>query len=196
MDGKKQDQIAIAAALAGGKRDDEATVRRRHREALRAGLRVVSLVCLLFAAALVTVLLLRPLPAQAELQYTQGTLGSVTWNVGKNPHFDIAFEHEPTRVFDVDYALLARDGRLLLDRIKPGMTARVGFTDHKVGFGTRWRAWELAVEGTVLYDLGDVKSYARRQVRGYWIFAGVLLVSGVVLRVVTRSPSRRSRRRF
>ena len=195
MDGKKQDQERIAFALAGDGKRDPVVVKRQERDKLRAGLRLLSIVCLVFAALLIAALLMRPLPAQAELQYTQGTLGSVTWNEGKNPHFDIAFEHEG-RVYDVDYTLLAPDGRQLLNRIRPGVTARVGYTDTTVGFGTRWRAWELAVDGKMLYELADVKSRTQRQQRGFWIFAGVLLVSGVVMLVVTRSTSRRSRRRF
>ena len=193
MDGKKAEQqrIAIAIALSGGKRD-EAEVRRQQRERLRGGFRIVAIACLLVAAILAAWLLLRPLPSQAQLRYTQGTLGSVRWKEGKNPHFDIAFEHE-TRFFDIDYRLLTDDGRKLLERIRPGMTARVGYTGDKVAFGSRWRAWELAVDGHMLYDLAEAKVNTQRQLRGLWIFAGVLFTSGVVLWWVTR-PIRRRRR--
>ncbi len=180
------DDRRIARAIAGTEPDLDARARRR-RARWRVFFRLLGVGCFLAGAALVA-LLLRPLPGQAELQYTQGTIRKAGWAGTRAPRFEIALDQE-RRVFIVDDALVTRTGRELGDVVKPGRTARVGFA----GRGSRQRAWDLAIDERTIYSLGDVRTRAARQAPPYWLAALSLLAVGVIVWFLTPPPRRRSR---
>jgi hypothetical protein len=179
------DDRRIARALAGttGPDAEERAARRRAR--WRILLRTIAVFCLIAGAALLA-LLLRPLPAQAELQYTQGQIRQAAWTTTRWPRFEIALNHE-SRAYVIDTDLAERNGRTLADIAKPGMTARIGYASGP-------RAWDLAIEDREIYSLADIRARTARESRPYWFAAPTLLGLGLVLWLLAPRPRHRSHR--
>jgi hypothetical protein len=184
------DDRRIARALAGAEGTDAEERARRRGARWRVVFRVVGVICFV-AGAVLAGLLLRPLPRQAELQYTQGKVRQAGWVGTRWPRFAIALDHE-TRVFVIDDDLIERGGRELSEVVEPGVTARVGFTGKKslLGDDQRQRAWDLAVDGRAIYSLADVSERAARSAPPWWLAALSLLAAGVILWFLTPRPRR------
>jgi hypothetical protein len=188
------DDRRIARALAGT--DDELAEERarRRRQRWRVFFRIVAVTCLVLGAAL-TALLLRPLPTQAELQYTQGTIRQARMiNATRSlrfpyyARFEIILDHEPGK-FTIDTEAAARNGRSIADIAKPGATARIGYAAP-----AGRRAWDLAVDEREIYSLADIRARAARESPPYWFAAATLLAAGVIGWFLTPRPRRRSYR--
>jgi hypothetical protein len=178
------DDRRIARALLDDGVEAEERMRRR-RARWRVFFRIIAIVCLISGVALVA-LLLRPLPTQAELQYTQGTIREARWSGTRWPRFEIALDHE-SRSFEVDQDLAERGGRNIADITRPGQTARIGYTNAR-------RAWDLAINDRTIYSLSDIRARTARQAPPYWLGALTLLAVGVVGWFLTPRPRRRSYR--
>src|SRR4051812_30498236 len=137
------DDRRIARALAGS---DDAIAQerdRRRRARWRVCFRAIAVVCLLVGVAL-TALLLRPMPSQAELQYTQGKIRTAGWVGTRWPRFQVELDQE-TRGFQLDPDLAQRSGRDISDIARPGATARIGYASGP-------RAWDLAIDERTIYS--------------------------------------------
>lgn len=186
------DDRRIARALAGTEGPDAAERARRRWARWRVILRTVAVLCVIAGAALAG-MLLWPMPRQAELQYTQGQVRDAGWDAApRRPRFTLSLEHG-ARVFEIDHQLAERGGRKLADIVKPGATARVGYTSATPLVGNRWHAWDLAVDGRAVYSLGDARARAARRAPPWWFLTSVLLGAGVILWFVT-PPQRRAHR--
>ena len=176
------DDRRIARALADMKGPDASERARRRRARWRVFFRIVAIVCLIAGVAIVT-LLLRPLPNQAELQYTQGIIREAKWTGTRFPRFEIALNHESRR-FEIDRDLAERGGRNIGELARPGRTARIGYTNAR-------RAWDLAIEDRTIYSLADIRARTAAQSPPYWFVALTLLAIGVVGWFLTPRPRRR-----
>ena len=178
------DDRRIARALL----DDDAEIHaraRRRRARWRVFFRIIAIICLICGVALVA-LLLRPLPNQAELQYTQGTIREARWTGTRWPRFEIALDHE-SRSFEIDQDLAQRSGRSIADVARPGQSARIGYSNGR-------RAWDLAINDRTIYSLADIRARTARQAPPYWFAALALLAIGVLGWFLTPRPRRRSYR--
>jgi len=181
------DDRRIARAIAGTDPDAQERARRRHRAAWRIFFRILAILCLIAGVALAA-LLLRPLPVQAELQYTQGKIRQAGWVGTRWPRYEIALDHE-SRAFQVDDQLAERTGGRIDDIAHPGKTARIGYTRGRA------RAWDLAVDEREIYSLSDIRARAAREAPPWWFAALTLLAAGVIGWFLT-PPPRRHRRSY
>ena len=179
------DDRRIARALADMDHPDPQQRTRRRRTAWRIFFRIVAIICLIVGVAIVA-LFLRPLPNQAELQYTQGIIREAKWTGTRFPRFEIALNHESRR-FEIDRDLAERGGRNIADLARPGRTARIGYTNAR-------RAWDLAIEDRTIYSLADIRARTAAQSPPYWFVALTLLAIGVVGWFLTPRPRRRQYR--
>ena len=191
------DDRRIARAITGSEPDAEERARRR-RARWRVLFRVVAVVCFL-AGGVLLALLLRPLPRQAELQYTQAPLRKAGWVGGDRfPRFEIGLEQE-RRTYVVDHELIRRGtgGRDVADVLKVGRTVRIGFTGKRSRFrdGGRHRAWDVAVEERAIYTLDDARRREAGQAPPLWLASLTLLAAGVIGWFVTPRPRRQRRYR-
>ncbi|MEA2733810.1 MAG: hypothetical protein QOE14_261 [Humisphaera sp.] len=187
------DDRRIARALAGTEGPDAAERARRRWARWRIVLRAIAIVCIL-AAAVLAGILLRPMPRQAALQYTQGTLRLANWSDDRGRHFVVGLDHE-TRVYEVDPELAERAGRKLTEIARPGMTARIGYSDHRSPLRGRLIAWDFVVDGQTIYSLADIRARAARQAPPNWLLISTLLAVGVLLWWLTPRRSRSPRHR-
>jgi hypothetical protein len=178
------DDRRIARALLDDEAEAEARARRR-RARWRVFFRIIAIISLIGGVALVA-LLLRPLPNQAELQYTQGTIREARWTGTRWPRFEIALDHE-SRNFEIDQKLAERAGRNIADNARPGQTARIGYTRAR-------RAWDLAIDDRTIYSLADIRVRTARQSPPCWLLALMLLAIGVLGWFLTPRPRRQSYR--
>ena len=176
------DDRRIARALADMDHPDPEERARRRRAAWRVSFRILAVICFIAGVALLA-LLLRPLPAQAELQYTQGKIRQAGWVGTRWPRYEIALDHE-SRAFQLDPELTERAGRSITDIAQPGKTARVGYTSGR-------RAWDLAIDERAIYSLADIRARAARDSRPYWFVAAALLAAGAIGWFLTPRPRRR-----
>jgi len=187
------DDRRIARAITTEPDAEERSRRRRAR--WRVFFRVIAVICFL-AGAVLLALLLRPLPRQAELQYTQGTIRRAQWVGERFPRFEIALEQE-RRSYIIDQELLERTGGKMSDVLKLGRTARVGYAVKRSPLrdGGRYRAWDLAVDDREIYTLDDLRQREARQAPPYWLGALSLLAVGVTGWFLTPRPRRKRRYR-
>jgi hypothetical protein len=179
------DDRRIARALADMDAPDAAERARRRRARGRIFLRIIAILCLIAGVALAA-LLLRPLPNQAELQYTQGKIRQAGWSTSRWPRFEIGLHHE-SRAFAIDQELAERGGRKLSDIAQPGKTARIGYAGGA-------RAWDLAIDDKEIYSLADIRARAAAESPPYWFAALTLLAIGAILFFLTPRPRRHSHR--
>lgn len=182
------DDRRIAHALADMDHADAAAERSRRRRARwRIFVRVIAIICLLAGGALLA-LLLRPLPTQAELQYTQGHIRQARLaNAMRSRRFVhyVRFEitlEDDLRSFTIDSDAADRNARTIADIARPGATARIGYTTG----GTR--AWDLAIDDKQIYSLSDIRAHAEAESRPFWFLSIALLVAGIVGWVLTPRP--------
>jgi hypothetical protein len=195
------DDRRIARAIAGTEPDAEQRARRR-RNRWRVFFRVIAVICFLAGAALLA-LLLRPLPRQAELQYTQGTIRKAQWVGERFPRFEIALEQE-RRSYLVDQELVERvlgrgggGGGNVGEMLRVGRTARVGYAPRRSALrdGGRYRAWDLAVDEREIYTLDDARRREAQRAPPLWLASLTLLAAGVIGWFLTPRPRRKHRYR-
>ena len=190
------DDRRIARAIAGAEPDADERARRR-RNRWRICFRVIAVICFLAGATLLA-LLLRPLPRQAELQYTQGTIRKAQWVDARFPRFEVALEQE-RRSYIVDQELVerVRGGGKVGEVLQVGRTARVGYAPRRSALrdGGRYRAWDLAVDEREIYTLEDARRREAQRAPPLWLASLTLLAAGVIGWFLTPRPRRKRRYR-